>query len=330
MPWVSSTISRSATNDRIAAAIQARCAASQIGPKNRAPQAKPSGTSTGSACGFSSGCCRSFTAPPWWTGSPRPPAGRVRSPRAWPERSALKQASATWWALWPARAGDVQRDHRVERQRAEELLEQFGVHVADLGAFEIDVPGQERAAGDVDRGLGQRLIHRDQRVAEPADAALVAERLGEGRAEDDADVLGGVVEVDMQVALGADRQVEQAVPGAARSACDRGSRCRWRCPPLPVPSRSSVRLIIGFRGFPRDGGNAGHDDRFPTARRWRGPGGVVRARAVKGCQQLRYPGNTADVSPGPLVPYYFRWSTGRSGPRRVRCLRERKQAHRQP
>ncbi len=32
-------------------------------------------------------------------------------------------------------------------------------------------------------------------------------------AEHDADILGGVVEIDMQVALGLHRQVEQPVPG---------------------------------------------------------------------------------------------------------------------
>ena len=82
-----------------------------------------------------------------------------------------------------------------------------------MGRSKVDVPGQERPAGDVDRGLGQRLVHRHQRVAEAADAALVAERLGEGLAEHDADILGGVVEVDMQVALGPHRQVEQPVAG---------------------------------------------------------------------------------------------------------------------
>ena len=34
-----------------------------------------------------------------------------------------------------------------------------------------------RPARHVDGGVGQRLVHRDERVAEPADALLVAERL---------------------------------------------------------------------------------------------------------------------------------------------------------
>ena len=63
---------------------------------------------------------------------------------------------------------------RVHGEGAEEFLEQFGVHLADLGAVEVHVPGEEGAAGDVHRSLGQRLVHRDDGVAEAPDASLVA------------------------------------------------------------------------------------------------------------------------------------------------------------
>jgi hypothetical protein len=56
----------------------------------------------------------------------------------------------------------VRRDHGVEGQRAEEFLEQFGVHLADLRTAEVSVEDHKRTAGDVDRGLGQGLVHRDQ------------------------------------------------------------------------------------------------------------------------------------------------------------------------
>ena len=48
-------------------------------------------------------------------------------------------------------------------------------------------------------------------MAEAAHAGLVADRLGERLAERDADVLDGVVRVDVQVALGLDLEVEHAV-----------------------------------------------------------------------------------------------------------------------
>src|SRR5207237_819104 len=52
---------------------------------------------------------------------------------------------------------------------------------------------------------------RDERVREPAYAALVGQRLPEGATEHDADVLHGVVEVDAEVALGVDDEVEAGV-----------------------------------------------------------------------------------------------------------------------
>jgi hypothetical protein len=48
-------------------------------------------------------------------------------------------------------------------------------------------------------------------VAVAAQALLVAERLGEGLAQGDADVLDGVVVVDVRVALAVNVEVDQAV-----------------------------------------------------------------------------------------------------------------------
>ena len=154
-------------------------------------------------------------------------------------------------------ARDVQRDQCVHGEGAEELLEQLGVHLADLGALEGHVPGQERAAGDVHRGLGQRLVHRHQGVAEAADAALVAQRLGEGLAEHDADILGGVVEVDVQVALRLHGQVEQAVAGERGQhvveEADAGGNVR---PSRPVERQGQAD--VGFRGCPLQACRAAH------------------------------------------------------------------------
>ena len=58
------------------------------------------------------------------------------------------------------------------------------------------------------RDARQRLVHRHVHVGIAGDAAHVAERLLHRLAERDADVLGGVVVVDMQVALGLDGQVD--------------------------------------------------------------------------------------------------------------------------
>ena len=87
-------------------------------------------------------------------------------------------------------------------------LHQLGVEGADLVARELDLEHQERPARDVDRDAGQRLVHRQMHVGIAGDALHVAERLLHRLAERDADVLGGVVVVDVQVALGLDRDVD--------------------------------------------------------------------------------------------------------------------------
>ena len=66
-------------------------------------------------------------------------------------------------------------------------------------------------AGQVDGCLGEGVVERDQRVAEPADAGLVAQRLAQGLTEGERGVLDRVVSVDLEVALGPYGQVEQAV-----------------------------------------------------------------------------------------------------------------------
>ena len=83
---------------------------------------------------------------------------------------------------------------RVERRVAERQA---------LG--QLDVPHDERPAGQVEGDLDQRLVERVQPAGEAADAGLVAERLAERLAERDGDVLDRVVGVDVQVADGARR-----------------------------------------------------------------------------------------------------------------------------
>ena len=72
------------------------------------------------------------------------------------------------------------------------------------------------APADVDDGLREGLVERDERVAVPGDPGLVAQRLPDRLTEDDRDVLDGVVRVDVGVARGTDRQIGQRVLGERR------------------------------------------------------------------------------------------------------------------
>ena len=112
----------------------------------------------------------------------------------------------------PVQHLDMQRDAGVHGERLEPLLHQLGVEGADLVAAELGLEHQERPARHVDGDARQRLVHRHMHVGIAGDALHVAERLLHRLAERDADVLGGVVVVDVQVALGLDRDVDARVP----------------------------------------------------------------------------------------------------------------------
>ncbi len=132
-------------------------------------------------------------------------------------------------AVGAVEEGDVEGEAGVHRDGGEELADELGVEGADLRAREIDLPDEERPAGEVERGADEGFVHRQQAGAVAADAGLVTERPGERPAERDADVLDGVVVVDMQIAGGAGRRGRSSRGGRAGRACGRRSRRRWRC-----------------------------------------------------------------------------------------------------
>ncbi len=69
------------------------------------------------------------------------------------------------------------------------------------GTSTLVFDGVGGAAGEVDGGDGEGLVHGHDEVAGAEDAALVAEGLRDGLAEGDAGVFDGVVLVDVEVAL---------------------------------------------------------------------------------------------------------------------------------
>ncbi len=100
------------------------------------------------------------------------------------------------------------------------------VHLAELGLGELHLPDQIGPVRGVERHPRQGLVHRHQRLAPARDALAVAQRLGHRLADDIAGILGGVVVIDVQIALGLELEVDQAVARRAAPACDRESRCR--------------------------------------------------------------------------------------------------------
>ena len=154
----------------------------------------------------------------------------------------------------------VQRDAGVHRDCLEHVPVDHGV-VRRLGARDRDVQHvvrlagvhAVRPAGHVDGGVGERLVHRDEGVAEPADALLVAERLAQRLAQHDRGVLDRVVSLDLDVALGAHGQVEAGV------AAQRGEHVvEERHAGVDVDDSGAVEVEldddVGFLGLAFDAG----------------------------------------------------------------------------
>jgi len=103
----------------------------------------------------------------------------------------------------------------VLREGVEPLLEELSVHVAEPRGGDVDLPHEIGALGDIDRDLRQRLVHGDERLAEAADAREIAERFRHRLAQHDPRVFGRVVQIDVQVALGAELHVDERMLGEA-------------------------------------------------------------------------------------------------------------------
>ncbi|MNL30137.1 hypothetical protein D3C87_1518560 [compost metagenome] len=107
----------------------------------------------------------------------------------------------------------MERHTGVVDETSEKFDGQVHVEAAHARTGERHVEFQAGAAREVDHHARQALVQRHVAVAVAGDALLVADRLGHGLAERDADVFHGVVVVDMQVAAGLDFEVDHAMAG---------------------------------------------------------------------------------------------------------------------
>ena len=153
--------------------------------------------------------------------------------------TALNAASAMWWLFTPSSFATLRV---MPPFIATALKNSRTSSVSKLPIFALGkstLPDQERPPREVERRPHQRVVHRQMAGAVAPDAALVPQRLRQRPPEGDADVLDGVVVVDVQVALGRAPSGRSARAGRAGRACGRRSRRRWRSRARPLPSRST-------------------------------------------------------------------------------------------
>ena len=108
---------------------------------------------------------------------------------------------------------EVQGDLGVIYEPLEELPQQIHVEIADARAGVGHLVGEPWTPGQIDHHPRQRLVQRYIGVPVTVDPRLAPERLGEGLPERDAHVFDGVVGIDLEVPIGGEIDVEQAVPG---------------------------------------------------------------------------------------------------------------------
>lgn len=108
---------------------------------------------------------------------------------------------------------DVQRHFRVIDKAAKKLTEQIDIEGADLCAGKRHVQFETGTTGEIDNDTRQRLIERHIGVAVTGHALFVADGFIDSLTERNTDIFDRVVRIDMQVALGFDVDIDQAVAG---------------------------------------------------------------------------------------------------------------------
>ena len=99
------------------------------------------------------------------------------------------------------------------REPFEEIVDQLGLQIADAHDAHGEVYRGVGAATEIDRGHRQRLVHRHDEVAGAIDSAPVAQSRRDRFAEGYADVLDGMMLIDVEIAGRGESQIERAVPG---------------------------------------------------------------------------------------------------------------------
>ena len=143
----------------------------------------------------------------------------------------------------------VQVAHRGAGERFEENRRELDVPAAELGLRQREFPDEKGAAREIDRRGDQRLVHGEGRPAVANEALLVADGLENRFPEDDPEIFGGVVAVDLDVAHRTNRQRSTRPWRAICSTmCERnGSGVCTSA--LPDPSRSSSTMMSVSRVF---------------------------------------------------------------------------------
>ena len=155
---------------------------------------------------------------------------------------------------------DVQRDTGTLGKALKPVFDQFGIPLAQSGRSEFRLEDKPWPAGNVERTSRQCFIHRRIGRSISRDPALFAQRLRKGFTDRDACIFGCMVLVDMEIADGFDRQIDQRMPGKLfKHMIKKADPCRNLVNPCSVKVEFDVDRR--FIGLSTDGSRA-HDARY--------------------------------------------------------------------
>ena len=100
---------------------------------------------------------------------------------------------------------------RASRKAIKEIVNQFGLQIADQAGANFGVHGRGGTAAKIYRCQAESFIHRHHEIAGAQNPALGAQRLVEELAQHNADILDGVVLIDIKVAFGFELKIEAAM-----------------------------------------------------------------------------------------------------------------------
>jgi hypothetical protein len=144
---------------------------------------------------------------------------------------------------------DMQGDLRVRCECAQELANVFGGKVAYPLTSKLNVVIEAASSADVEADQYERFVHWGGIVSVPLDPLLALEGLSKGLAKENSNVFGGVMIIYLDVAFGADAQVDLPVE------CKLGEDVvDVSVPGAAVLTRSTIQiehdLNASFAGFP--------------------------------------------------------------------------------
>jgi hypothetical protein len=117
--------------------------------------------------------------------------------------------------IFTAHDVDMQIHTQLVDEPSKKLVRQVGVEVTDTPRAYLDVIKEIRAATEIDDNFSQRFVERAGRLAEAANAVLVAEGVLESLTQRQADVFDRVMVVDFKIAFRVDIDVEKTMTAKA-------------------------------------------------------------------------------------------------------------------